>query len=120
MKIIFLIEELNKYFKSRDKHIQTNLNRDFQLAIKGNAAVSRFRLPPAANSALMYLADRRTIEDQLLKLQFVTRNRCIITHIKNQNIHMWIRTYTEQIAYLPEQNSRYFLSSKLKFGDTGI
>lgn len=73
---------------------------------------------PAANQHLNKLADRVTIEDQLMRLQYECGHECKINHTVKSDMHVWIRTITEQIANVPELRSRqdnvkgkYFLKS---------
>jgi hypothetical protein len=110
---VFLIEDLHAYYSRRKRHDATLNNRAFKWALDGNVPKAKHTESPFAK-----LADRETIEDQLLQLQLETGDKCRVNMTKSGHVYDWIRTFTEQIASAPELLKRR-AQQGVKFGESG-
>ena len=93
-EVIYLIEDLSKFFKSYDRQQKLILNRKFREAMTGE----KIPLSKASHPA----QSREEIEKQILELQFFKGSSCKVNYCQKSKMHIWIRTFTEQIAFAPE------------------
>ncbi|EGF82095.1 hypothetical protein BATDEDRAFT_87135 [Batrachochytrium dendrobatidis JAM81] len=139
--IIYLIEDLDAFYKQREKSHQAHYTRQIRSALieanKSRAAIASTcnqngeliglndlssNQPPLSQNRMHSPIDdglpcRKVVDEFLVRLQFTTKGRCYVHSTKSAETASWIVSYTEQIAFAPEQRHRSMTSLNMNFGD---
>lgn len=94
---IYLVEDLQLYYKKRERYDQTHTDRAFREAMAGEAAAK----PP--KKKFQNEASKQEIEKQILDLEMALGTQFRFNNCRANNASTWIKVFTEQISQIYEK-----------------
>nr|KAJ3422915.1 Armadillo repeat-containing protein 4 [Polyrhizophydium stewartii] len=121
-RIIYLVEELDAFYRSRQRNQQSHYTRQIRSALADGGVDSAAQGKRSRQHRLVAPVDdglpsRDVVEEYLVRLQLLSRGRCLIVVTKLSEIASWVTSFTEQIAYAPELRYRSMAALNFRFGD---
>lgn len=110
--IVWIVENLQEYYKKR-AHAKSRKENDELRGLMGQSVPKRSKGVDFSSSC-----DRELIEEQLLYLQLIGTPKIRIHPCSSTETAGWIVSFTQQIAFYPEQYVRTSSSLGLTFGDS--
>ncbi|KAH6576294.1 hypothetical protein BASA60_004593 [Batrachochytrium salamandrivorans] len=141
-RIIYLIEDLDAFYKSRLRTHQSHYTRQIRSALvsanqsrdttagadipadslsnnASDAPSSQSSQPRSFIHASVSdgIPSRQTVDEHLARLHFFSKGRCLINSTRASETSLWIVSFSEQIALSAEHEHRATETINMRFGD---